>query len=751
MRAKFAPILLGFAALPCAAQEKFSASPKLDAQIEQAIHDGLIPGAVLVVGHDGIIVHRKAYGIRELVPAREPMTLDTIFDIASLTKVVATTPAIMKLFEQGKIRPEDPVTVYLPEFQDGRSRISVADLLTHFSGLRPDLDLQPPWSGYKTGIGKALHDEPTNSPGQRFVYSDINFELLGEIVRRASGKPLDEFVREQIFVPLGMNETMFRPPVSLRVRIAPTEIDPATGKPFRGVVHDPTARNMGGVAGHAGVFTTAADLARYAQMMLDNGRPIFSPATVAKFTAPASPPGQTVLRSLGWDIDSPYSSPRGTFPRGSYGHTGFTGTSVWIDPASKTYVILLTNAVHPRSGKNLSPLRRSIGTIAADALSTDHAVANVASGLDVLEEQDFAPLRGKRVGMITNQTGRDRMGRRNMDAMRQAGIDVTALYSPEHGINGKLDQPNVSDSKDEATGLPVWSLYQNSRFRMTPEMLHGIDILVFDLQDAGARFYTYGCTMLAAMERAANAKISFYVLDRPDPITGLHVEGPMLDKDLESGIGCYSLPVRHGLTLGELAAMANAEQRTGADLHIIKMNNWSRGDWFDNTGLAWVNPSPNLRSINAATLYPGVALLESAPGFSVGRGTEAPFEQIGADWIQGEKLARFLNARAVRGIRVQPTRFRPVDSVFKGKDIEGVRFQVVDREAFDSVRLGLELAFALNRLYPGKIDFEKCKLSIGNRRTIDAMKAGRDPATIERGLTRDLAEYVERRKQFLLY
>jgi uncharacterized protein YbbC (DUF1343 family) len=739
--------LIGLAQLGHA-QETFSAAPALDARINQAIHDSLIPGAVLVVGHNGKIVHRKAYGSRALVPAREVMTLDTVFDLASLTKVVATTPAIMKLFEEGRIRPEERVTKYLPEFQDGNSAITLRDLMTHFSGLRPDLDLQPPWQGYETGIAKALHDKPTVPAGERFVYSDINFELLGEIVRRVSGRPLDEFAREEVFVPLGMKTTTFLPAASLRMRIAPTEIDPATGRPFRGIVHDPTARNMGGVAGHAGVFSTPDDLAKYAQMWLDVGRPIFAPATVAKFTEPASPEGQAVLRSLGWDLESPYSSPRGDFPRGSFGHTGFTGTSLWIDPASQTYVILLTNAVHPKSGKNLAPLRRSIGSIVAQAVSAGRAVL---TGLDVLEAQGFAPLRGKRVGVITNQTGLDHAGQRNMDAMRQAGINVTTLYSPEHGIDGKLDQPNIADSKDEATGLPVWSLYQNSRFRMTPEMLRGVDALVFDMQDAGARFYTYGCTMLAAMEQAAAAKLPFYVLDRPNPVTGLHVEGPLLDRDLESGIGCYNLPIRHGLTLGELAAMANAEKRIGADLRVVSMKNWSRAEWFDSTGVMWVNPSPNLRTLNGAILYPGGAMLESAPNFSVGRGTDTPFEQIGADWIHGEELARFLEARAIPGVRFGATQFKPTDSVFKGRTIEGVRFTLLDRETFRAVRLGLELANALNRLYPGKLDLERCKLSIGNRKAIDAMKAGAEPASIEQLTADPLVGYMERRKKFLLY
>ena len=765
-----APVLL--------AQETFSGSAAVDAQIDRAVRSGLIPGAVLVVGHDGKIIHRKAYGERALVPAREAMTLDTIFDLASLTKVVATTPAVMKLFEQGKIRLIDPVTVYLPEFQGGKSEITVRDLLTHFSGLRPDLDLTPAWSGYQTGIQKALIDKPAYPPGQRFVYSDINFELLGEIVRRVSGKTLDEFVRDEVWQPLGMRETMFRPPASLRPRIAPTEIDASTGQPLRGVVHDPTARYMGGVAGHAGVFSTGSDLARYAQMMLDlgegNGVRVFSPLTVQKFTESSSPPDQPVLHGLGWDIDSAYSSARGElFPIGSYGHLGYTGTSIWIDPFSKTYVILLTNYVHPHSGKNLSPLRRSVSTIVAAALGIKKASVGevgynealessgarrmiapnhqVFTGLDVLEAQNFAPFAGKRVGVIANQTSVDRAGKRDVDAMRSAGIRVAAILAPEHGVTGREDRPDIADSTDAATGLPVWSLYQNGRYHMPPQALKGVDALAFDIQDVGARFYTYGCTMLDTLEEAAKAKIPFYVLDRPNPITGVHLEGPMLDASLESFTGCYNVPIRHGLTMGELAAMANTEKKWNADLHVIKMTGWERGDWLDSTGLTWTDLSPNMRSLNAATLYPGVAMLESSPNFSVGRGTDAPFEQIGADWIHGAELAQALNARSIPGLRVYATRFEPSDSVFKGKRIEGVRFVILNRETFNSVRLGLELAFALQRLYPGKLDLEACRHSIGNRALIDAMKAGVDPGTIEQQMQPALTEFAERRSAFLLY
>lgn len=772
-------ILLVFLCAACLyAEEPFAGAAAVDREIDRAVQDSLIPGAVVLIGHDGRVVYKKAYGSRALIPHREPMTVDTIFDIASLTKVVATTPALMQLFEQGQIRLNDPVTRYLPEFQGGHSDITIRNLMTHFSGLRPDLDLKPAWTGYETGIHRALIDKPAGPPGVRFVYSDINFILLAEIVHRLSGKMLNEYAGENIFAPLAMKETMFLPPASLRPRIAPTEIDPATGQPLRGVVDDDTARYMGGVAGDAGVFSTAGDLAKFAQMMLDggqeNGTRLFSAATVAKFTTPQSPADQPILRALGWDIDSPYSSNRGDlFPIGSYGHTGFTGTSLWIDPFSHSYLILLTNAVHPHRGHSIISLRSRVATIVAASFGiTGPSVkltgynetivgpglhrevepkAEVLTGLDVLAADNFAELRGKRIGLITNQTGVSRDGRRNVDLMLAAGIRVTALFSPEHGLQGAEDRADVSDTKDPATGLPVFSLYRTSSRRIQPRMLDNVDALVFDIQDVGARFYTYSCTMLYAMEEAAKKHLPFFVLDRPNPITGVHVEGPMLDPDLESFTGCLEIPVRHGMTMGELAAMANGERKLGVDLRVIPVRGWDRGDWFDATGLPWVDPSPNMRSLNEALLYPGIALLEASPNYSVGRGTDSPFELIGADWIHGRELASFLNSRFIPGVRVYPVRFRPASSNFSGKTIEGVRFVITNRDAFDSTRLGLELAQALNALYPGKIAWEESRFLIGNRNVLNELKDGVDPRTILEEMQKSLASFDQQRDRYLIY
>jgi uncharacterized protein YbbC (DUF1343 family) len=670
------------------------------------------------------------------------------------------------------------VTKYLPEFQGGHSDITIRNLMTHFSGLRPDLDLKPAWSGYQTGIQRALIDKPAGPPGVRMVYSDINFILLGEIVHRLTGKMLNEVARDTVYEPLGMHETTFLPPDSLRPRIAPTEINPATGQPLRGEVHDDTARYMGGVAGHAGVFTTASDLAKFAQMMLDegqgNGVRLFSAATVHKFTTPQSPADQPILRGLGWDIDSPYSSNRGElFPIGSYGHTGFTGTSMWLDPFSRSYVIILTNAVHPHRGHSITSLRSRVATIVAASFGITapsvkltgynetivgpglhHEVepkAEVLTGLDVLSEDNFAALRGKRIGLITNQTGVGRDGRRNIDLMLAAGIQVTALFSPEHGLAGAEDRSDISDTKDPASGLPVFSLYQASSRRIQPAMLANVDALVFDIQDVGARFYTYSCTMLYSMEEAAKKNLPFFVLDRPNPITGVHAEGPMLDADLHSFTGCFEIPLRHGMTLGELAGLANGERKLGLDLRVIQMRGWDRGDWFDATGLPWVDPSPNIRNLNATILYPGIAMLEASTNYSVGRGTDSPFELIGADWIHGRDLASFLNGRYIPGVRVYPTRFRPTSSNFSGKTIEGVRFVITNRDTFDSVRFGLELGYALNKLYPGKIAWQENRFLVGNQEVLRALKNGVDPGTILQQMEDSLAVFTRQKERYLLY
>lgn len=772
---RFIPILLLAASL-LPAQYRFKGSRDLDAVIEKAIADNQIPGAVLLAGRGGQILHYKAYGYRALEPKKEKMTLDTVFDAASVTKIVATTSSVMKLVEQGKVRLADRVTVYLPGFQGGQSDVTVRHLLTHYSGLRPDLDLKPEWSGYETGVEKALVDVPVAEPGARLIYSDIGFILLGEIVRVASGKPVNEFAAENIFKPLGMTRSRYLPPAAWRPLIAPTER--TGGAILRGVVHDPTTRYMGGVAGHAGLFTTARDLSRWARMMLNGGVlggvRVLSSATVKKFTEPNSPPQETALRGLGFDLDSPFSSNRGElYPIGSFGHTGFTGTSIWMDPVSKSYVILLANSVHPNLRPAISPLRSKVATVFAAAIGLTRQdvsltgysevsaytpvrrhmarTAEVKTGLDVLAAEGFARWKGKKVALITNHTGRTREGKRNIDAMLAAGVELKALFSPEHGFTGTEDHENVGNAKDAASGLPIWSLYQGQNRKPKPEHLKDLDLLVFDIQDIGARFYTYISTMKNAMEAAAAAGIEFVVLDRPNPITGIYVEGPMLDADKTSFVGCHPMPLRHGMTTGEMARMLNAEAGIKAKLTVVEMQNWRRADWWDATGLTWIDPSPNMRSLNAALLYTGVAMGEYARNYSVGRGTETPFELFGADWMDGRAMAAHLNKRMVPGVRFYPVEFKPSTSNLAGKEVSGVRIVVTDREGFSTLRLGLEIAAAIEKLHPGKIDWSANTRLIGNQEAIEGIQKGIDPRILEPRLQEAAAVFARHRSQYLLY
>ena len=754
----------------------------LERAIEDAIRAGECPGAVVVVGHQGKVVYRRGIGKRSLVPEPRPMTETTIFDIASLTKVVATAPAIMQLVEQGKIRLQDPVTKYWPEFKSrGKDAITVGQLLTHYSGLRPDLDLKLVWNGYDTAMKMILAEKPVAEPGTRFIYSDINFEILGELVRRVSGKNLDEYCAANIFEPLGMGDTRFRPPAAFRERIAPTEYSSDGRKGLLwGDVHDPTARFMGGVAGHAGVFSTADDLAVFVQMLLNggsyNGVRILGPLTVEKMTTPQNPAGKQVLRGLGWDIDSPYSSARGEFfPVGSYGHTGYTGTSIWVEPVSKTFVILLTSRLHPDGKGNVVGLRGRVASIVASSLGTATAAEVLArrggltggfeqrntyprppardgavkSGIDILVEQNFAPLAGLRVGLITNHTGRDGRGRRTIDLLRGApGVNLKAIFSPEHGLTGTSDAL-VGSGKDEKTGLPVYSLYGENK-RPTLNQLDGLDALVFDIQDAGARFYTYITTLGFAMEAAARSGIKIIVLDRPNPITGNLVEGPMLDLDLVSFTGYFPMPIRHGMTVGELAGMFNSEKQLGVQLEVIKMSGWRRTDWFDETGLEWINPSPNLRNMTEAVLYPGVAMIEGA-NISVGRGTHTPFELVGAPWINSSELARELTQRHIAGVGFMPVQFTPDSGPYAGKLCGGVNILLLDRASLNSPALGIELASTLYRLYPQHFELDRTLALVGSRQTLEAIRQGKDPASIALGFEDSIEQFRKLREKYLLY
>jgi len=795
-RLRFVAVLLLLPLLAPAARTQ-SSLDTVDSIVNRAVDDHLFPGAVVLIGHDGKVVFRRAYGMRSLEPTREPMTSDTVFDMASLTKPTMTALAVMQLCDDGKLNVNETVAKYIPEFAvNGKQSITIRQLLTHYSGLPPDLDLEEQWQGRQDAFSRAFNSALAHAPGARFEYSDINYIVLGALVERISGLTLDEYAQRFIIAPLGLDRCRFLPPESWNAQIAPTQYD-EHGIMLRGRVHDPTARRMGGVAGHAGLFCSAADAATYAQNLLDRlagaaSKFPLSRAMLQKMVVPEQPATGTALRGFGWDIDSPYSSNRGTlFPVGSFGHTGFTGTSLWIDPVSDTYVILLTNAVHPNGGKSINAVRAQVadaaarafgvipdgGALAAHITGYNESLSGtrrwaarngeVKTGIDVLEADRFSELAdlarlhgGKlRLGLLTNQTGIDSAGRRVIDILfRDApaavpGLTLQTVFSPEHGIAGTADQPGIANSTDAATGLPVISLYGNSDAERHPslDVLGKLDAVVIDLQDAGVRFYTYETVVRYFLEAAAKTRTTIVVLDRPNPINGSLVQGPLSDPGSESYVNPMPLPVRHGMTLGELARYFNQQLHLNAPLTVVQMQGWQRGDWFDATGLEWINPSPNLRNLEEATTYPALGLIETT-NVSVGRGTGTPFQLLGAPWIEGRALAKYLNHFDRPGVRFVPTSFTPqAPYPYAGVLCHGVQLIVTDRNVFDAPETGIFVAAALEHLYPGNYDVKKINTLLANQSVLTDLENGEDPGKIASDWDAPLHAFEEQRKAALIY
>jgi uncharacterized protein YbbC (DUF1343 family)/CubicO group peptidase (beta-lactamase class C family) len=749
----------------------------IDAALDRAIAAGKVPGAVVLVGRRGRIAYARAAGLRAAVPAPEPMTRDTIFDMASLTKPVVTATAIMLLIEEGRLRLDDRAVRYLPELNNhGKDAITVEHLLRHRAGLIADNALKDYEQGAEAAWKRIAELDLIAPPGRRFVYSDVGFLILGKLVERVSGRRLDQFARERIFQVAGMDDAHFRAVTAewsdarAEVRIAPTERVSPGGAMLRGVVHDPRARALGGIAGHAGLFATADDLAAFASSLLgESGHVrILSPLAVRAMVAPGStPPRQR--RGLGWDIESPYNAPRGDFfgPT-SFGHTGFTGTSLWIDPETRTFVVVLTSRLHP-DGKQPAPteLRAEIGTLVAAAIrdvpvleGPAHEISNnendkndnlapVKCGIDVLVEDGFKRLRGRRVGLVTNQTGRTRDGRSTIDVLFHAPeVTLVRLFSPEHGIRGEVDA-RVPDGRDPATGLPIVSLY-GSKQKPQAADLSDLDVLVYDIQDIGTRYYTYNTTLGLVLEEAAEAGKPLIVLDRPNPIGGISVGGPVRDADLASFIAYHELPVRHGMTSGELARLYQGERRLKVQLEVVACQGWSRAMTYERTGLIWINPSPNMRSLTQAMLYPGVGWLE-ATNLATGRGTDTPFERVGAPWIEPREFALALNAAGLTGVRFVPIWFTPEERQYKGQRCGGVHILITDWKTFEPLRLGLSLALTLRSRYPGQWQPDGVLKMLADRASYAAILEGQGVEAVVALWGRELEEFRRVRARYLIY
>jgi uncharacterized protein YbbC (DUF1343 family) len=714
-----------------------------------------LPGGVVVIGRHDRVLFRRAYGFRELLPDRVPTTLDTVFDLASLTKPIATATSIMVLSERGAISLDDPLAKYVPECaQEGKRAITIRHLLLHVSGLPSDIIKDDFAHGRAEAIRHICDTRLRGVPGATSMYSDLGFILLEEVIRRVTSHELPAFAQETIFGPLGMRDTVFMPSDELRQRAAWTEnVD---GEWRVGVVHDPRAYLLGGVAGHAGLFSTADDLALYARALLGggavDGRRILEPATVASMIAPYDVPGG--IRALGWSVQSPWRG-EGLSPR-AIGHFGFTGTSLWIDPEKDLFILVLTNRVHPDGKGDSKPLVARIDTLAAETIgppvgrvACPDVTAGVLAGIDVLRDEGFERLRGRRVGLITNASGRARDGTSTIDLLLNApGVKLTALFSPEHGLDATRSG-RVADARDERTGLPVYSLY-GSTFAPSATNLADIDTLVFDVQDVGTRFFTYAATMRQAMLAARQHEVRFVVLDRPDPIDGIDVAGPVLIPPTSSFVNYHSLPIRHGMTIGELATLLDADDHLGVDLSVVPLRGWRREAYGDETGLPWVNPSPNLRSVDEAVLYPALGLLE-ATNLSVGRGTDAPFERLGAPWINGAALAAAVSGEGLAGVVFTAEDFTPDADRYAGRLCHGVHVTVRDRARFEPVQTALAIARALRRLYRRQWEFAKLDRLLVHPEALSAIDAGLPLAAIVQTYQAELAAFMTKREKYLLY
>ncbi len=730
--------------------------------IDSAIAAGDLPGAVVGFWHNGEWLVRDVYGNRAMDKDPEAMTLDTVFDMASITKPVSTATSIAILAERGKVDLEAPVKTYVPEFTgDGRDAVLVKHLLRHTAGLIPDNAIQDYQSGIENAWKNLYAVKIQSTPGTKFVYSDVCFQLLGKIVENASGQPLNEFAKANIFQPLGMKDSGYLPSETLRPRIAPTE--PRDGVMLRGVVHDPRSALMGGVAGHAGLFSTLDDIARYSQMMLGRGTfegaQVMKPETVLKLTAPHKVDSRgdfgVMSRTNGFDHHTSFSYNSGdVLSTAAFGHGGFTGTVLWIDPAQNCFFVFLSNRLHPDGKGNVNRLAGKVAKTIVErclpALPARDPLAPVMHGVDVLRESQYQCLKGKRVGLVSNHTGRTTDGVSTAQLLRRAeGVQLVALFSPEHGFEGLLDEAGIGDSTANELKLPIYSLYGKTR-RPTAEQLANIDCLVYDIQDIGCRFYTYISTMKESMLAAAEHGKQLIVLDRPNPIGGLVVAGPMVDPGRESFVACHNLPVQHGMTVGELALLFRKELDLKLDLQIVPVRHWEREQTLDLTGQEWLDPSPNMRSLLAARLYPGVGLLETS-NISVGRGTDRPFEWIGAPWIDGRQLAAWLNEQNIPGLRCVPRTVIPSTSKYEKEACHGVQFLVTDVSQIEPLVLGLNLAAGLRKLYPDQWKAATANTLLVNAKMRDAIVAGASVKELQEMYAADLEAFKQRRAAVLLY
>lgn len=676
----------------------------LESILELAVESAKAPGAVLYVGdRDHTYVHQAA-GDRQLLPSRIETHKDTHYDLASLTKVVATTTAILQLRDRGILSLSDSITDYIPirAFET----ITLLHLFTHTSGLVPVERYFESMHSMEEMLHHYGRDGIEREIDIEHAYSDVGFMLLGKVVELAGRMPLDRYCAENIFEPLGMHRTGYNPPEAWKKNCAATENDPWRRKVVLGEVHDENSWAIGGVSGHAGLFSTAEDLAIFCRALL--GGDLLKSDTASEMIAFGTKPLYP-WQGLGWQVDPWATKKIGFLPsRRAFGHTGWTGTSLWLDPDKELFCILLSNTCHPdRKSRDNEMLRRVVHTAVAKEFYT---TTNAHSGLDRLIRENFGRINGKRIALLTNHAAVDQSGRHILDVLPDAReLNLVQLYSPEHGIRGQAEAGEKISGQESA--IPVVSLYGN-RAEPSREELSGIDLFVVDLQDIGARYYTYMATMRRCMETCARLKVPILVLDRPNPLGGITMEGPIAE-NTDSLVSCTAIPIRHGMTMGELATwfVQNELKDRNVKLTINYLDNWQPHRLFPECSLPWKAPSPNMSTPETALLYIGMCLIEGT-NLNEGRGTETPFAILGAPWLDADAVVGDMGEDDLPGLSLSAVSYTPrsipgksANPKFRDVACRGIRVTVTDAKNVCAFRMVIAVLQSTRMRHPDDFDF----------------------------------------------
>ncbi len=718
------------------------------ARIRRALHDAVdqshAPGAVLYIGD---IEHEhffEATGSRQRFPYDRPLRPDTLFDLASLTKVIATATAVMKLRDAGKFQLGDSIAdhVPIPEFRS----MTIENLLTHTSGLIAHKRYFETETTVDAMLARYAKEGIEAPPNTRHEYSDAGFILLGKLIELSARDTLDAYCMREIFEPLGMTRTAFRPPEAWRGNCAATEDDPWRGRMLVGEVHDENAAAVGGVSGQAGVFSTAEDIARFCRSLLRGE--VLPAATVDEMIRLDRMPIYP-WQGLAWEID-PWSSKKGGFlpSRAAFGHTGFTGTSLWIDRTSGLFVILLSNTVHPtRENRGSETLRRVIHQAIAEEFFPP--TSNTHTGLDRLIRENYRAIENRQIALLTNHSAVDQRGKHILDSLVYAkNMTIKTIYTPEHGLRGE------AEAGEKVAGqvgpVPVVSLYGEKK-EPSREELKGVDLFLVDLQDVGARFYTYPATMRACLAACAAARVPVLVLDRPNPLGGVISEGPIA-LETTNLISAATVPCRHGMTLGELAMwfQQHDPKARGVNLSVNWLDNWPTVRLFSECALPWVPPSPNLPTPEIALLYSGMCLFEGT-NLNEGRGTDTPFGIVGAPWLNAQAVVDRVAAADIAGVELEAVYYVPksipgkaASPRYQDQSCQGIRVRVTHADSVRPFTVAVAMMVALRETHPNDFKLDGSPpfdLLAGGPDLRTRIEAGHRATDIVQGLSASLVAY----------